>query len=220
MILAAVFTCGRLEYLEATMASFAEQVTGPVTRTVIFDDSGDPEIRAALRDTYESPVCSVVDWGRNRGFTGAVHRAWMWIDRHAVEPYVFHLEEDFTFDRPVDLGDLVEVLDAGEHLDQVALLRHPFFKGEVAAGGIIERDPGAHRRTVIAGHDVVEHRQVFTTNPSLYRRQLCSVGWPLEDRSERAFTRRRVSEDRVFAYLGDGTPQVTHIGENRTMNGY
>lgn len=207
MIVTAVFTCGRRDYLERTLASYREQVTGP-TRTVIFDDAGD----AAFTDwLYTLPDVSVASWGRNRGFTRSINLAWMWLVRHAVEPWVFHLEEDFTFDRPVDLTDLVEVLAGDETLDQIALLRHPFFPREHRAGSIIAEHPDAY--TDAGTH--LAHQLVFTTNPSVYRRDLCHAGWPQQSSSEKAFTRARVADGRHFAYWGQGEPWVTHIGDQR-----
>ena len=227
MIVVAIYTCGRRGYLEETLASFTEQVSGPITRTVVFDDSGDAEYRTWLETLriqpagVDQPVAnSVAEWGRNRGFTGSVKRSWMWLARHCVEPYVFHLEEDFTFDQTIDLSDLVAVLDAGDHLDQVALLRGPFFPREHRACCIVEQNPDSYTSRDLGGHAVLEHDQVFTTNPSMYRRTLCDNDWPDVKGSERAFTRQRVQAGRRFAYMGDGTPWCSHIGAERTGTGY
>lgn len=215
-IICAVYTCGRREYLEATLASYRDRVHG-AGRVVIFDDSGDP----AYTDWLYSLGHSVASWGRNRGYTGSMQRSWDWLGTHAVEDHVFHLEEDFIFDRDIELADLVEVLEADQTLDQVALLRHAWFPAERRAGGIIAQRPDEHHTETIAGHDVITHTRVFTTNPSIYRRELCAEGWPQRSRSEAVFSARRRDAGRRFAYIGNGTPWCTHIGAERSgVGGY
>lgn len=216
MIVVAVWTVGRRAYLERTLASFAENVFGPITRTIVFDDSGDPDFARWL----ETLDVSVASWGKNLGFSGTVATGWEFLESHAVERYVFHLEEDFVFDRPVDLGHLAKVLTGDPDLDQVALLRGAWYPSEVRAGGIIERNPAAYEARSIDGIDYLAHREIFTMNPSLYRRSLCSVGWPRQARSERAFSAERRALGRRFAYLGDGTPWVSHIGHEKTGHGH
>jgi hypothetical protein len=211
MITVAVLTVGRLPYLTKTLASLQEQVTG-FGRVVIFDDSGDRDVTDALyRMEVNGQPVSVASWGQNLGYTKAMDTAWGWLATHDPASHFFHLEEDFTFDRPVHLPDLVDLLDRKPILDQVALLRHACFPREFRAGGIVEEHPDAYVRHP----DHLEHELVFTCNPSVYRRELVDVGWPQVPRSERAFTRARVKEGRKFAYWGDGTPWVTHIGAER-----
>lgn len=210
----AVFTCGRKDYLTETLASLHLRVRG-FQRVVIFDDSGDPTFREWLR-TLD---VSVADWGRQRGFGGSISRAWMWLGRHIVEDHILHLEEDFTFDEPIDLADLVAALETDDNLDQMALLRHACFPREHRAGGIVQQNPDAHRLVERDGARWFEQQLVFTTNPSVYRRSLCDVGWPDVPRSEREFTRQRVAAGQKFGYW-DARELVTHIGEVRTGQGY
>jgi hypothetical protein len=217
VITVAVMTVGRLDYLRKTLSSLEEQVTG-FGRVVLFDDSGNGD---TLDELYQLEVCgrrvSVASWGRNLGYTQSLGRMWEWLATHDPAGYFFHLEEDFTFDRPVHLTDLTDLLDRRPVLDQVALLRHAYYPRELRAGGIVEEHPEAYVRH----DDHLEHSLVFTCNPSVYRRDLVDVGWPQVPRSERAFTKARVKEGRRFAYWGDGTPWITHIGAERSgIGGY
>ena len=218
MIVRAVFTAGRREYLEATLASADEQVSGPITRTVIFDDAGD---RAFTQWLYTLGH-SVASWGTNVGFTQSMFLARRWLTRHTVEPYVFHLEEDFTFDEPVDLADLVAVLEGEPQLDQVALLRHAFYPRELRAGGdMAGAFPGDYTiRTDDVGRTWAEHALGWTCNPSVYRTDLCELDWPRKGRhTETTFGQARIAEGRRFAYWA-ARPTITHIGAEKLGHGW
>lgn len=217
MIIRAVFTAGRRGYLEQTLASADEQVSGPITRTVIFDDSGDP----AFTDWLYTLGHSVASWGANVGFTESMFLARRWLTRHATEPYVFHLEEDFTFDEPVDLTDLVGVLDGNPHLDQVAFLRHAYFPRELRAGGIMEEHPEAYTiRSDDKGRKWAEHALFWTCNPSVYRMDLAHIDWPRRGKhTETAFGDQRIADGQRFAFW-DARPIITHIGAEKVGHGW
>jgi hypothetical protein len=213
-----VITAGRRTYLERTLASFGERVHGDFAHRLILDDSGDGEYATWLKENY--PDFEIHSTPGRIGYTKAIRRAWV-LERHrGGAPYVMHLEEDFVFDRDVDVaGDMIAVLESDRKLAQVALLRGPFFPPELDAGGIVEEDPGAYEhRNGVRPHLV--HRKFFTTNPCIYRRSLLRLGWPLAAHSESVFTRTLVRRGYSFALVGDGEPWVTHIGVERTNHGY
>lgn len=226
-----VMTDGRRDCLIRTLASFDEMVTGPVARRVIHDDSGDVDYRAWLADTLPGYEL-VVTPGRS-GFGGAIRSAWRHLTGGTDERFVFHLEDDFLFTRPVDLDAMAAVLSARSHLAQMALRRQPWNATERAAGGVVEVNPDAYvERTDQDGLRWLEHRLFFTTNPSLYRRQLCAAGWPEGQHSEGHFgfaLRERglpwgPSGDAVrFGFWGsrdEGRDWVWHIGDVRVGTGY
>lgn len=216
----AVFTDGRVECITATMRSFAEQVTGTFGRRIVFDDSGDRTYTQWLADQW--PDWAVID-GPRHGFCGNIARAWALLGA-GPERWVFHLEDDFTFNRPVDVDRMAAVLAALPDLVQMALVRNPVNDAELAAGGVIE---AARARGVTFQHRSylgcwwLEHRGFFTTNPSVYSTGLCRQGWPVERECEGKFG-LRVLEDPAarFAYWGEGDPWVEHIGHERVGTGY
>jgi hypothetical protein len=214
-----VLTNGRREYLERCIASLEAMVSGPVIRRRIWDDSGDVTFRAWLRETY--PAYHVMPTRvRNAGYTEAMGGIWRYV---AARPggYAFLVEEDFTFERPVDLAQLAAVLDADRNLTQVALLRQPCYPREIEAGGIVEEAPDDFTTRRLDGLAWLEHRRFFTTNPTLFRRSLCEVPWPSGAHSEARFGERLNEDpDNRFALFGDGTPWVRHIGDRRTGRGY
>jgi hypothetical protein len=225
-----VMTDGRGELLARALASFDAMVTGPITRRVIHDDSGDDGYRAWLRATY--PGYELVTTPARSGFGGAYASAWAHMAK-GPERLTFGLEDDFLITRSIDLAEMAAVLDANPHLLQMALRRQPWNDVERAAGGVVEQRPGAFTEVQDeAGRAWLEHREWLTTNPSLYRRSLCAMGWPDVPRSEGEFTHyllrhgtwvERVLPDAVrFGYWGsrDSGVWCQHTGHERVGHGY
>lgn len=222
MIVVLVMTDGRGPLIERTLAGAAEHLHGRVTRAVIHDDSGDPDYTAWCRATF--PTFTVTATAGRSGFAGAIRSAWAWLAVHTSEPYVFHLEDDFVFRRPVDLDELVGVLDAHPWLVQLALRRQPWNDRERAAGGIVELHPADYTDRTDGQHCWLEHRRFFTTNPSLYRRTLTTRGWPSGPQSEGRFGVELLDAhpDWRFGFWGarDSGEWVEHIGVERAGTGY
>lgn len=216
-----VLTDGRGECLARTLAS-AEVALGPVfDRRLIVNDCPGREYQHWLLNQY-GHAFEVIGPGRQRrGFGGAISAGW-----DAVGPgdgFVFHLEDDFVFNRPVELGLMRALLDRYVSLAQVALLRQPWNDEERAAGGVMAVHPEAFTdRYDDRIGDWVEHRRFFTTNPCLYPRHLLQRRWPTGAFSEGKFTHQLLEAGMSFAYWGKTTdaPWVHHVGEERVGVGY
>jgi hypothetical protein len=224
-----VITNGRDDYLAKTIASFDNMVDGDVGVRLLYDDTGDAMHVRQMVERYGDRfhVAPSRDTIRARGFGGAIHYCWQWVCGWNVVgdkiDHVFHLEDDFTFNRPVDLAHLARVLDKHPYLAQLALRRQPWNATEREAGGVVEAMPDAYVECEHEDRAWLEHRLFWTTNPSLYRASLCEFGWPVVPRSEGIFTHLlRQDPDVRFGYWGarDSGEWVTHIGEQRTGNGY
>jgi hypothetical protein len=226
-----VITNGRDDYLKETIASFENMVDGDIGVRLLYDDTGD---QAHVRRMVER-------WGdrfhvapsresiRVRGFGGAIGYCWDWIRGWNVSStddpvtHVFHLEDDFTFNRPVNLDHLARILDRHRYLAQLALRRQPVNEHERTAGGVVECWPDEYVEVEHADHVWLEHRLFWTTNPSLYRASFCDIGWPVSSASEQIFTGLMRQDPAVrFGYWGarDSGEWVRHIGEQRTGKGY
>lgn len=222
-----VMTDGRGDCLDRTLASFDDMVSGPITYRVIHDDSGDPGYRSWLQSSF--PGFTVIGAGHRVGFSAAYGNAW----RHLAgreEHFVAAWEDDFTVDRPVDLTDLARLLDDRPHLAQVALRRQAVGH-EIPHGGFMEMYPDWYVDCADGDVSWVETTRNFTTNPSLYRRQLCETGWPDREHSEGRYgfqLRERglpwgiPGEDVRFGFWGSkaDSPRVRHIGDVRVGTGY
>lgn len=222
MIALLVVTNGRRDCISATIPSAEANLAGPITQRVIFDDSGDDGYRDWLAEEFPEFLLLRHPAGP-QGFGGAIRTAWQFLGATDAR-FVFHLEDDFTFERPVDLAAMASVLDACPRVVQVALRRQAWSAAEVAAGGVVEQHPDDYRDAVLGAHPVLLHRRFFTTNPSLYRRDLCQRGWPAGRHSEGRFALDLFTEDpeRVAAFWGARTdaPWVHHIGHKRVGSGY
>lgn len=224
-----VVTDGRDEYLRKSVRSAMAALTGPITEWWMYDDTGDNVYRDGLARRY--PTFRLFHAGARQGFGGAIQAVWARMRTDSTVDYVFHLEADFTFNRPVDLGDLAAVLAARPELAQMALVRQAWSADELAAGGLLARNPGAYQpASDDAGRQWLEHRLFWTTNPSLYRREICHLQWPHGVQSEGHFTFQLLRDglpgvpgDQVrFGYWGrhGDDPWVEHIGHHRTGVGY
>lgn len=221
MITLVVFTDGR-DHIYQALPSALEHLDGPITRKIIYDDSGDALNRACLADTFPEFVVAHHEDGR-QGFGGAIRFMW----KHLVyddNPFVFHLEDDFLFDRDVDLEAMIDVMAERPELVQLALRRQAWSDVERAAGGVVEANPTGFFDCHDGTNDWLEHTNFFTTNPCLYRRSLCAQGWPPDPFSEGQFgiqLRERL-QGCVFGYWGarDSGTWVEHIGRERVGNGY
>lgn len=184
----------------------------------------------AHAEEYEQGRCVVVDDSHHLlGFCGAIRYAWQRLREEGPSyDYVFHLEEDWRFERAFSIAHMARVLDTEPQVCQVAL-RRGAVPGEDTP--IIERFPleFVDRATGLIGlgrparrQEWLEHRLFWTTNPSLYRASLLAeYEWPGPPRCEAAWTETMRSEGHTFAYWGDrhDAPWITHTGE-RTGHGY
>lgn len=224
-----IITDGRDEYLKRSIDSVENMVPYGFTDRVIFDDSGDDMYRLSLQERY-GVWYTIKGLGEPRlGFTGNVRRMWDYVSQSGLD-YVFHLEGDFTFNVGIDIDMMLVALNAGSigdrYLIQMALRRQPWNQEEINAGGIVEQHPEDYEDVSYAGLKWLEHRRFFTTNPSLYRAELCrSVDWPDRKNSEGHFSINTLAyygPGSRFAFWGrrQDTPMVHHIGNERKGIGY
>lgn len=217
-----ILTDGR-NYLAETLASLEENVDEHWGDVIVVDDSTNPEYTNWLMThPYLTRIgARVRSAPRKRGFAGAIRTGWRLVN--PAFPFVFHMEDDFTFNRPLDLAPLKSTLTVRPELMQLALRRQPVSVEEAAAGGIIERFPDRYEEIDDVHGEWLAHREFFTTNPCLYGSWLCETGWPEPPDSERVFS------DTVFkvpqAVCGfwgprSSTPWVSHIGHVREGTGY
>jgi hypothetical protein len=228
MIALLVMTDGRRECIERTIPSFLAAVDRPdlLAELWIHDDSADPEYVRWLEDTFAPRGFRIISGGGRSGFGGAIRSAWHHLRAGSTAPYVFHLEDDFIFPRTVPLSGMVDVLDHHPHLVQMALRRQPWNVAERAVGGIVEQHPGDYIDAQgYGGHQWLEHRRFFTTNPCLYRRALIDEhDWPDGADSEGRFgiAVNAAAEVEPFAFWGArGSGEwCEHIGLERVGTGY
>jgi glycosyltransferase involved in cell wall biosynthesis len=217
-----VLTNGRRDCIERTIPSLEEYVSplpaqDPHAR-IIVDDSGDRAYGAWLEERFAGFDVYPVD--RSRGYAAAMRRA-IALGTAGDADWLFFTEDDFVYQRPVDLRAIAAAMDAEPRLAQVVLRRQAWFPSERKAGGMIERfDPALFTQR----DGYIEHRVFWSGNPHLVRTSfLRRHPWPLGDDSERRFGRTAFGDPRVSVALWgrrDDVPWVEHIGAVRVGSGY
>jgi hypothetical protein len=224
MIAVVCFTDGRTNLLRRTVASFDAMVTGPIIERWIYDDSGNRKQREMLAARYPHWTLINHPSGERQGFGGAIETAWRHLARESVADWVFHLEDDFTFNRPLDTVAMCEVLAKRPKLAQMALRRQPWNHLERRHGGIVEQHPGDFVTHCDALDNVwLEHTRFFTTNPCIYPMALVlNHAWPEGAGSEGRFGVKLCQLGYNFAYWGprEDPPWVHHIGAERVGKDY
>jgi len=224
-----MMTDGRGNYFKECLDSAISNLVDDEMFILVNDDSASVEFANFLQELLKQTNLDYLitpTVSKKSGFGGAIANAWRTvIDLDLEDDFVFHLEEDFVFNRPVPVEDMRQILNTRSNVQQVALRRQPWNDIEASAGGIVESNPDDY--TDIAddsGLEWLEHRRFFTTNPCLYRRSLCDRGWPVVDFSEGIFSHILFDEDPLncSAFFGsrDSGEWVNHIGYDRTGHGY
>lgn len=214
-----VFTDGRRECLAQTIRSFWNMCYGKITQAIMIDDSADRGYAAWLDQEFFN-FDRIIHHRQRLGFGGAIIDGWKQVAPAAG--WVFHLEDDFLFNRAINLDALIEVLIHEPKLAQLVYKRQAWNPQEQAAGGIVEQDPTAYADKEYNGFHWLEHDKFFSTNPCLYSTDIVKVGWPCEEHSEGMFTFKLRDLGYRFGFVGKRSdpPAVTHIGLERVGNGY
>jgi hypothetical protein len=221
----AVLTHGRSGTLDQTLASFYDKVRPAPARVLLHADGPWMSAPTSGRTFF------VQTTGSPQGFCKATGSLWKWIvaDALAREPdapeFVFWLEHDFVFLRPVDLSELADVLDDDARLAQMQLMRTPVSPEEIAAGGLYQMRQADYTKRLweplTAEYDPdrfrpwLEHRSYFTTNPSLLRTSFMAENrWPDDGlpECEGRYGIDLVQRGFTYGVWGSGEPWVEHVG--------
>lgn len=207
-----VITDGRQECLHRTLESLDLSVDlDVISRRVIVNDCGENPAFGDWLDTlgfdeHLRPATS------RRGFAGAIAAGWK---AAGDSDYVFHLEDDFIFQRPVNLQHIMKVLADHPHLAQMALRRQAWNDEEVKAGGVVESRPSEFVDCSDGEAQWLEHRCFFTTNPAVLPAQTVAREWPQVQHSEGIFGLKLFEDPQTTCgYWGrrEHLPWVRHIG--------
>ena len=201
-----IITDGRNDYLRRMLASLRENVAQDWHRVVVVSD--EPEAPLPTDDMPE-PL-TVIQHPRRMGGDAAVATAWRHVTRGPAPDFVFHMEDDWLFNGPVDLDHMATVLTENRGLAQLVLRRRSMEEESTWT------PPGGWDGRWEPHLDYVAHRRNWSLNPCLYPvqipRSFTYAG------HETDFTPRLLDDGWRFAFYGawDDPPHVTHIGEVRS----
>lgn len=158
-----ITSCGRLDLLERTIASFEAHNTYPVARSILIEDSNDRDVYARVEQNFGHLFDRILYNDPKLGQIASIDKAYAEVDT----PYIFHCEDDWAFFRSGFIEDSLAVLAEDEHIITVWLRdlwdtnRHR-----------IER-PIRHTRSGVMFRDVAveddKQWHGFTFNPGLRR---------------------------------------------------
>lgn len=212
---------GRYDFLQRTTQSLRERVNYPFFKKIMINDTGDLSYAHKLDEEFSSEY-AVISHPENRGLSGSIRTLWEAAQILDAD-YIFHVEEDFTFEQDVDIDRMISILKMAPHLWQVALKRQPVNPEEAEAGGFMQLDREAYMQ-FYSNQDPslvwVEHRKFFTLNPCVYSIDITRPLWP-QGGGEREFAGRVfMNPESTCAFLGsvDDPPLVDHIGNYRGGN--
>lgn len=213
-----VFTDGRGEFLKETIQSLSEKIgLDSFADRWIIDDSGNKTYEKWLNESF--PEFRFDHHVKNMGFCHTVDKAWRDLKENSNADFVFHIEDDFTYNETVDLQNMAKILTENHHLGQLALKRQPVNNEEKRAGDLVRRW-GFENFEEKDGW--IEHSIFWTTNPSLFRREILDYGWLTEPQCEGKVSIKLRNMGFKFAFLGglQDPPKIHHIGSYRAGKGY
>ena len=199
-----VTSCGRPDLLGETLHSFRRFHT--LDRLVVSEDSGDPRMVDWLATHAPEALVLHGDVPKT-GLMASIDRVYGAADT----PYVFHIEDDWRFDAPVDFAGAVAALESDATLSQVCVRAWRELKRRHRAGA-------AHLRVgeldlAIMAADTHSHWYGYSSNPALTRRAFWQAYAPVarfrhDDLSEQA---KRDGWRMAFALPGG----ASHTGDGR-----
>lgn len=212
MITLALTSCNRLDLLDETIRSFLEHDTsGLISRRIISEDSGCPEVIDAVSQKY--PEFEVLGPIPRVGQTAIIDQMYSLIET----PYIFHCEDDWRFVRSGFIEKSLVILETNKQVLQVHIRGAADMNGHPIEPMVYDQDSVNYRLLSLN----YLRNPGFSWNPGL--RRLCdykSLGsysrYPAEHLIGRAYWRRRPAVPCRAAILLDS--YVEHIGGGRRVH--
>lgn len=200
-----VTSCGRLDLLADTLASFRAHNLGGLY--ILSEDSTDKDVIAEATRRY--PTFKILSGQTRLGLMGSIDRLY-----GAVEtPFIFHLEDDWMFDGPVNWDAAIALLKADEKIANVCVRAFDEIKPKYRARSDARTVAGAQFQVMRTN----AHPEFFgwSSNPGLIRTSLYHsyrpFGRMLHDQMSGAIKK----DGRTVAYLKPGVAR--HIGRGRSV---
>lgn len=152
-------SCGRPVELQQTLDSFFKHNTYPISKFIIVEDSGKPDLFTFLE---KYPV-EVIFNPENIGQVKSIINAYSQVDT----PYVFHCEDDWKFYRSGFIEQSLEILESDSKILQVWIRSTQDTNGHPMEQGFKRTPSGLRYRMLILNH--MKRWHGFSFNPGLRR---------------------------------------------------
>ncbi len=199
-----ITSCGRLDLLERTLATFQKYNTGG--KYIVSEDSADADAIETVKKMM--PYARVMTGEGRTGLMNSIDRIYSVVET----PYLFHLEDDWEFDGPVDWEGALAALDANPKITNVTIRAFDEIKAKYRQRSKPETYAGREFAHILPN----AHPEWFgwSPNPGIFRTEIYQRFKPFN----------RVTPDRMSAIIKEvGTqafllPGVArHIGHGRNV---
>ena len=200
-----ITSCGRLDLLAETLAGFRRHNGGG--RFLISEDSTEAAVIAKLTASY--PEMTVLSGPQRLGLMGSIDRLYGQVET----PYIFHLEDDWSFDGPVNWAAAIACLEQRPDVANVSVRAIEEIKEKYR----LRSDPVTISGTSFRIMHRDAHPESFgwSSNPGLITRalyqQYAPFGRVIHDRMSGIIK----ADGKTIAYLLPGVAH--HIGQERTV---
>lgn len=219
-----VLTDGRKKYIEEALPPWIMHYGDQVDYRYIIDDSGDPDYRLWLENTFQDFTVVPVDLDR-AGFANAMRKVFATV-RASGSDYNLHVEDDFVLKRPFNLQDVVDTLAINPDVSQMSFMREPWYENEIKYGGVIQAIEAENelklREKGVGRLSWTQHLAYWTCNPSVFPSWVAQRPWPNDPWCEMYFS-RDMKRDRKFSGIWGHRSDwiyLDHIGRERAGHGY
>lgn len=200
-----VTSCGRLDLLAQTLAAFRTYNLGGTF--LISEDSTNEEVIAKAKVDY--PFATILSGTERLGLMGSIDRLYS----AAQTPYIFHLEDDWTFDGPINWDAAIAALDSRTDIANVSVRAFDEIKQKYRD----HSDPANIGGADFAVMRPTAHAEFFgwSSNPGLIRKDLYEAYAPFSRLMHDQMSAAIKKDGRYVAYLLPGSGR--HIGQGRNV---
>ena len=200
-----ITSCGRIDLLEQTLASFQRYNKGG--RYLLSEDSTDSDVIETITNRY--PEMKVLSGNERLGLMGSIDRLYSVVETS----YIFHLEDDWAFEGPVQWDAAKEILSARKDVANVSVRMF----GEIKEKFRDASDPDMALDQEFRVMRSNAHPEFFgwSTNPGLIHRDLYRQYAPFRRLMHDQMSELIKREGRVVTFLLPGVAR--HIGHGRNV---
>lgn len=176
---------GRKGYLERTVASWEANLIDKPKYSYIFDDSGDAEHVAWLRDRFGDRFEIVPVASKNVGQVAAMRLIFETMRSLDVD-YFLGIEEDWMLFRPIRIEDIIGVLAVNTNVLQMRIPRTIWHSGyhrlDIDAGSLLLHHLNDPKAEIVLRREcwfeTRGHFYFWSHNPSVFHRRIFDTVYP------------------------------------------